>query len=64
MTMLIRFLSAAQERLSPEEWDYFKARYMSSTSPPPLVDGGRAAEMHDRVLRKLREGKGNAANCP
>ncbi len=62
MTMLIRFLSAAQECLSPEEWAYFKARYMSTTSPSPVADEGPAAEMHDRVLRKLRDGRGNVTN--
>ncbi|WP_147309050.1 hypothetical protein [Cupriavidus taiwanensis] len=63
MTMLIRFLSAAQECLSPEEWDYFKGRYMAATAPAPVADGDPAAEMRDRILRKLREGRSNVASC-
>ncbi|TDF53915.1 MULTISPECIES: hypothetical protein [unclassified Cupriavidus] len=61
MTMLIRFLSAAQERLSPEEWEFFKGRYMSATAPVPVADGEPAADMRDQILRKLREGRSNVA---
>lgn len=59
--MLIRFLSTAQERLSPEEWEFFKGRYMSATAPAPVADGEPAADMRDQILRKLREGRNNVA---
>jgi hypothetical protein len=53
--MLMRLLEAAQECLSAEEWAYFKARYLSANAPVPVAGAGPAAEMHGRVLRKLRE---------
>ncbi|MGN5477639.1 LPD1 domain-containing protein [Cupriavidus basilensis] len=40
-----------------------KGRYMSATAPAPVADGEPAAEMRDRILRKLRSGRSNVASC-